>query len=255
VSPNTAPTSTSKESGVSELNTQKEAEERKCNPADELHGSVGQCPKCCSVEQPHQKTKEEQAREESEALLDRGYKLAAIVGVVVALIGVATLIWQTRVTRASWQRQLRAYVCIPTAMLKFYSDTLFEAQVHAKNEGQTPAYNVDHRINIAIENRETKFADLKQPGNLAYRSSSAMLGPDQEIILTRQEDGSTKAPLGYPNSTIFVYGIVTYDDAFGEERYTRFCFTWGAIHGGRKITKNGEQWGLLQGYSEGNEAT
>lgn len=161
---------------------------------------------------------------------------------------------QTRIIGDTARRQLRAYVSISSAMLKFHGRTeFFEAQVHAENKGQTPAYNVDHRINIWIGPHDAKFSDIPQPGNLGVKSSSLMLGPTQETILTKLRDESAVAPIGNLQKTVFVYGIVTYEDAFRQERYTRFCLVYGGIDSGRKTVKDGQIWGLLQSHSEGND--
>ena len=40
------------------------------------------------------------------------------------------------------EKQLRAYVCVDSALLKFPQPDVPEAQVHFKNCGQTPAYDL-----------------------------------------------------------------------------------------------------------------
>jgi len=60
-------------------------------------------------------------------------------------------------------------------------------------------------------------------------------------------------PLGTPASTIYIYGIVTYEDAFGGKRYMRFRLTWGGPDK-RSFIKDGESFGVLFPNPEGNEA-
>ena len=152
------------------------------------------------------------------------------------------------------QRQLRAYVCLSVALMKFYGPNQFEAQLTFKNSGQTPAYKVDHRILTWIGPRNSPYADFPQPDNLNVRGISGTLGPGEGVILTRMRDSwgnLPEGPLGTPVKSVYAYGIVTYEDAFGKERFTRFCLIWD----GRLTNRNGEQWGVLGTYSEGNDAT
>jgi hypothetical protein len=152
------------------------------------------------------------------------------------------------------QRELRAYICLANALLKFYGPNLFEGQVTMKNCGKTPAYKVDPRILTWIgECPLPSEFELPWPANIGAAEETAVLGPDQEHILIRLRDPVAEigSPLGRPNATVYVYGVVMYEDAFGKKQSTKFCLTWG----GRMTRRNGEDWGVLQSYSEGNDAT
>ena len=125
---------------------------------------------------------------------------------------------------------LRAYVSvvIGTAVYQDRQDGLrFEGKPNLVNTGSTPARNVRVRIGAEIiPYSEAETFDYALPKEIAKASTvaaphqtynlSAMIAnfvPDAEVAAIKQ--GQSKA--------LTVWGVVTYDDIFGESHTTRFA--------------------------------
>ena len=61
--------------------------------------------------------------------------------------------------------------------------------------------------------------------------------------------------LGTPQATLYIYGKVTYKDAFGNEQYTNYRLIHGGAEAVRLKNKNGIPTGLLKPDTSGNDAT
>jgi hypothetical protein len=156
------------------------------------------------------------------------------------------------------QRQLRAYLCVPTALMKFQKPDLPEVQVHLKNSGQTPAYDVRGWIHMWIEDYPLKVTLPEPPQD--FERSSEVMGPGTLRIFVNARDvpiaGRSLSLLGTPKGTIYVYGEVRYKDAFGVERYTKYRFIYGGSEGVRKSKPDSEGvvTALLKPDRDGNDA-
>jgi hypothetical protein len=183
-------------------------------------------------------------------------KWLAIVGALqfLALISQAIVFWFTlKRMRDTANRELRAYISVSSARVKFYSPVLPEAQVHLQNCGKTPAYQLRYQIHLWIGPYPLPTGTILPPPSEVVMNATAVVGPNQGITLNHLKDASVgipALPLGTPASTLYIYGVVNYRDAFGEEKYTKFRFTWG----NRTFTENGEQFGVPNTDPEGNEA-
>jgi hypothetical protein len=127
----------------------------------------------------------------------------------------AYMAWQqSRTTRA----QLRAYIGVETAN---YSVDLpkHEARIRIKNFGQTPAYNVVCRIGIEVAPDFTGKIDKKAE---TVRGNATVF-PQHSLTIKRRTD--LIAPDGDEPIGIFVFGRITYRDAFGFRRWTKFRFS------------------------------
>jgi hypothetical protein len=110
VPPNTAPSSTAKGgSSVGKLNSQQKADKAQ-NPDAPTPPvpSCVQCLNCCPVEQPHAKTKEEEAKAASLDRLYRRYMWATIIGVGGGFLGLILIFWQTKIAARSANAALRS---------------------------------------------------------------------------------------------------------------------------------------------------
>jgi hypothetical protein len=182
---------------------------------------------------------------------------------------------QIALAKDTAQRQLRAYVCIHESLLKFPQPVALpralhrlvdaqeipaggvEAQIHIKNCGQTPAYDVRIWIHTWYE-AYPLTAPLPTPAE-GFRMASAVLGPGgKTIMISPEKPALTKEQINLlgtkPELTMYVYGKITYRDAFGENRYTNYCLMFGGAHGGRKTVVKDELCGMLQPNVEGNDA-
>ncbi|HZT51631.1 MAG TPA: hypothetical protein VFA22_06855 [Stellaceae bacterium] len=168
--------------------------------------------------------------------------LLVIVLVGLVLVGVVQYELFSRTAR----QQLRSYLLVESAARAGEHDENPEFQIVIKNFGQTPAYRV--RTWIAVRPGERTQAGLPGPEAGTIDASDAALGPGGSIALGKQfEGGWDEAGLEDFLSgriVLFVYGEVTYRDAFNRRRYTRFRAMYGAEHfrgGGLSIAARGNE--------------
>jgi hypothetical protein len=191
---------------------------------------------------------------------------------------------QIALAKETAQRQLRAYVCVHESLLKFphvgiggptaipmeampnavrnkvgaYGppEGKVEAQIHIKNCGQTPAYDVRIWIHTWYGTYPLK-APLPTPPE-GFRMSSAVLeSGGKTIMISPEKPALSKEEMNLlgskPEYTMYVYGKITYRDIFEEIRYTNYRLMYGGPEG-RKTFVRDEVWGMLQPDTEGNDA-
>lgn len=167
----------------------------------------------------------------------------------------AAMVTQMRETA---EKQLRAYVCVDSAILKFPQPDVPEAQVHFKNCGQTPAYNVRGWIHTWFAEYPLTEALPNAPND--FPKGVDVLPPARKSIFVAPR----KPPLpphylsllGSERFTLYIYGEVRYRDIFGKEQFTKYRLLHGGREGPRKMhgREGFEQW-LLKPDAEGNEAS
>lgn len=153
------------------------------------------------------------------------------------------------------EKQLRAYVCVESACVKFPSPQVPEAQVHFKNYGQTPAYKFRGWIHTWFT--EHPLTDVLPFAPDDLRKGTELLAPGRRSIFVTPR----KPPfhpnylekLGTEKLTMYVYGEVYYTDAFGKDQWTKYRLIYGGPAGIRKVPGK-EEW-LLSPDTEGNEAS
>jgi hypothetical protein len=146
-------------------------------------------------------------------------------------------------TRESSERQLRAYVLtelgnivnVATPLRNSGSYTPTEARVthpdwgpvagmHIKNTGQTPAFKVVHWGNILFREFPLK-SDLPGPDENLTKSASA-IGPGiintKRLVLAKALTEEEISQLRNSTGAIYVYGFISYEDAFGKKHLTRY---------------------------------
>jgi hypothetical protein len=134
------------------------------------------------------------------------------------------------VSRDTAKRQLRAYltVSIGAGVYQVKTEGLrFEGKPTVTNSGQTPAYKVRLQTKAAILPlplpRETSLSEIGD------EEGETTLGVQQVAIMSCRVDNfshdeeveSIKA--GSKGRSLYVWGIIFYEDVFGDEHYTRFC--------------------------------
>lgn len=157
------------------------------------------------------------------------------------------------------ERQLRAYVCVNSAMMKFRAPNVPEAQVHFKNCGQTPAHNVRGWIHTWYGPYPLGEPLPTAPDDL--RKGNETLAPGRTSVFVTGEKPPLQPQwlsiLGTQRFTLFVYWEIRYQDIFGKERATKYRL----IHGGNEPTHPVEgKDGVIKGWllkpdAEGNEAS
>jgi hypothetical protein len=178
--------------------------------------------------------------------LTRGYMWATIIGVVGAWIGLGVLISQTIITRRTSQRQLRAYVLGDSSIIVNVADPvpLYQGQIlpqtearitngaagprafmQIKNTGETPAFKV-MRWGYICFREFPLIAALPTRLPIVASPPTTILGPGQSVTkLLELNPPLTAAQINdLRNGTgaVYVYGEITYVDAFGENRFTHY---------------------------------
>lgn len=158
----------------------------------------------------------------------------------------AGLVWTARLQILTSRAQLRAYVSVESGQISVYVGTAPRAQVNIKNYGQTPAYKF--RLIGAMAAGQT-FETLPPPTG-DPRGTLGVLAPsgtfqwfmDAPGILTQQDFDQLASGL----VTLFVYGEVHYEDAFGKPHRLKYRTMFGGVAG---VSSN-----QLASCQEGNES-
>ncbi|WGS45012.1 hypothetical protein LFL97_31045 [Burkholderia sp. JSH-S8] len=132
-------------------------------------------------------------------------------------------------------QQMRAYLSIDIGSALYQErgkNLRFEGKALLRNAGHTPAYRVSHtcRAGILPMPLPDNF-DLPQPTQPAR--GGGVIGPGQSRILSAMieefvpDDEVDAIKIGMGRA-LYIWGRVTYEDAFGAQRHTNFCqaLTW-----------------------------
>jgi hypothetical protein len=189
---------------------------------------------------------------------------------ITAVIAIAAIA-QVFIMRRGIQRQLRAYVVCEAGMIfnvanpvPIYAGQVFAptaAQINnpgagpgvklqIKNTGQTPAFQVRHWGAICF--REFPLAaglPARLPGLAATASVLGPGIPSTKLLelnppLTPQQINDLRAGTG----AVYVYGEITYTDAFGRKRFTNYRLMYHRFGGAIGVSTD------LNFCDEGNEA-
>jgi len=157
-----------------------------------------------------------------------------IIAVFTLILAIATIrLWIS--TNRLWEgaersseRQLRAYVsCSMTFIGSFDEESLSHFKFIIANVGQTPAFNVRHQGSIDVLEYPYAVNPILSPLT-AKKSDPHALFPSQNLTGTaRAQRLFTEAEIKAIRAgtkRIMVYGVVTYNDAFGIRRSTKFCY-------------------------------
>src|ERR1051326_12118 len=175
--------------------------------------------------------------------------LASFTRWLVAVTGLLAFFgfWQVMVSRQTAQRQLRAYVFVLNGRVARGMDNRLEATLTIQNSGQTPAYEFisETAIRVAPPELDSGFSEEGHSGQ------KLSIPPGGEIPLKIFSKGifSLDDQNRYARNAlkIFVFGTLTYRDAFRIKRVTEFRFeVYGDLWGSR---------GHLRPTQEGNRAT
>jgi hypothetical protein len=127
-----------------------------------------------------------------------------------------------RGTEKTAERQLRAYVGIVNGNLDIeITDKAITARatIRVKNFGQTPAY--DAMCKCGIENATTFSEAINSKQISIVGKNTIFPQADQRIMF----GNNFVAPPGELPFSTFVFGQISYLDAFGRSRWTNFRFT------------------------------
>lgn len=131
---------------------------------------------------------------------------------------------QRKIDQESTERQDRAYIAVqPGGVHKFIrvnEPSLAIGHVVIKNVGSMAAKNVASFVTMEVVNKNTTqpFPIHGDPGAV---ERAIQVG--DEMRLAADNDLPEVDIVANPNVHVFVWGVVYYDDGFGNRRFTRFC--------------------------------
>ena len=140
------------------------------------------------------------------------------------------------IARDTAKRQLRAYISIEPGGINEAQNGLSRVPFNIINNGQTPAYELEHGGDfVVIEGNPMEFdpsLDGRLDGQTAVTDQS--LGPNSNRFSYAYLEAALCAPflaqIDKKEAAIIHYGYVTYKDAFGERHRTSFAFYhWGEV--------------------------
>ena len=165
------------------------------------------------------------------------------VSVLALLLTLFFIAWQALLMRQSVsasdevsKRELRAYLTVAIGEAIFQQrrpqknggDLKFESRPLIVNTGRTPARQIVFKARAAIMPLPLPKT-VHLPDAPDQDAAGSILGPQQTAFLSGIVDGfcadnevdSIKYTSG--DKALYVWGLVTYEDVFGEEHHTRFC--------------------------------
>jgi hypothetical protein len=195
------------------------------HPASKVSGALGK-------EQHPPSTKDcKEPSKEQKHWLEYGAFVAALIAAIGAIAAAILAGWQACIARDAEQRQLRAYVTIdiPKQFVRLSDEGRPVVHVSVKVLGQTPAYEVVMKSGLTIGNwpvsKDDHFHEAdptKTPAFTYYPGVNADEGITRFLDSGISRERFETALLGRGERPLF-FGTIHYRDAFGVDRYTRFC--------------------------------
>jgi hypothetical protein len=177
-------------------------------------------------------------------LINLGDVLEHHVGALTFVIALATVAlalfanFQWRETRKTSKRQLRAYLSVQIGNALYqerHTGTKFVAQPVIKNAGQTPAYKVSYEIEAKIIPNALALGYSFAAPRTGQQSQSS-IGPQEfrnmaAVVPDFVPDSDVQKIKDGEGQALWVWGVVSYEDAFGDHHTTEFCQRlWWARH-------------------------
>ena len=130
-----------------------------------------------------------------------------------------------KATDKAAERQLRAYVGFADISLDWSKETIIVTKIRFINKGQTPAYKVRLFANFSVGQKTVDFTSLPpEPSQIIAdlpidgRFNADLTGAAMD------RDLAAKARSG--DTPLFVWGVLEYEDTFGEPRETAYRYRW-----------------------------
>jgi hypothetical protein len=155
---------------------------------------------------------------------------------------------QAKIAEDTEKRQLRPYVFINTTTMRdFVVGEKPNAKMEVKNTGQTPGFDVVFDLGITLRN----FSHLGSFDDPGHPSPPTPIGPSVSLwpigTATDPLDETIIAAIKNGNAAYFVFGTITYKDAFGKDHWTKIRWIFGAA-------ELADGSGAMSIYREGNDA-
>jgi hypothetical protein len=138
------------------------------------------------------------------------------------------------VARETMRRQLRAYVTLEPGGINEAQEALCRAPINIINNGQTPAYRLELNGDFVIFEGDPRQFDPAKHGRLGDETAAtdAVLGPRSNRFTYAYLEANRCEPfwgkIAAKQAAIVHYGLLSYQDVFGETHHTAFAFYhWG----------------------------
>lgn len=201
-------------------------------------------------------TERQRATEDKKAFNDQMVAYATVALAVITL-GLAIFTWRlwnatsnlVRNAEITSEKQLRAYLLVKRAYAKRKAEGVFMATVELQNFGQTPAYDVSEWISIrGFDKGEDALIFPKPPPE--FQKSKGITAPGNftifHIPLFDKMSPAKETALHSGDAAIYVWGEVSYRDAFDRMRITKYRMF---------LSGEGAKEGRFKIADDGNEAT
>jgi hypothetical protein len=173
--------------------------------------------------------------------------VALAVGTAMLALGTIALaifsLIQIFVSRDTEERQLRAYVYVkppPFGIMGVVAGSMPYATIAFRNSGQTPAYNLRMGGNIGFGQYpllpNQKFIDGPYGGELflnpeAETTTGGRVAQRNDVTPEEKQKNMVTQPeldsiLNGETHRLYLFGDVTYKDAFGHKRHSEYCFAY-----------------------------
>lgn len=187
-----------------------------------------------SRRQAHEQSeREDKAADRELSLVNWTKGLTAVTGLLVLFTGGLWLATRRLVAdaRKSSERELRAYIAVaPMGIAQLIGRTDSIGQVQLRNVGKLPAHRVFLSVHMAVtdDRDRTEFpVPPDDPMERAVQPGADMRQGSEDYIAVSKIIGG--------GGNVFVWGVVWYDDGYGERRFTRFCHRYSVSSHNRRI--------------------
>jgi hypothetical protein len=155
----------------------------------------------------------------------------AVIALIVAVFAAIGTICQAWIARDQEQRQLRAYLSaqIPAKFIEVLPDNTVQIVVAIKDFGQTPG--IDARNGSAFEIRPYPMPKDVKIIVPTLVGPAVSVYPQNDLgetitgtLALKATDAQVIDAFASKGQRPYFYGTVHYQDIFGEDRHTNFCF-------------------------------
>lgn len=150
-------------------------------------------------------------------------------------------------------RDLRAYVGVSRVILNLQKPEIPQGIVEIQNFGKTPAYEVRHVVGIVPQSYPLTITLPELQSSPTSPITSVFPGIKNVNLVKLKIPLPFNVPLGTYTLSIYVYGQITYKDAFGNSWFTNYRFFFARIEQLYK-DERGVLCAAMHPDSEGNDA-
>jgi len=156
---------------------------------------------------------------------------AMVAQTFLALCALIALLLDLRQNRKSSEAQIRAYLSVEPLTLRLNGNTgEYEVQISILNQGQSPAFRVKTAASFYVGKMEPAEAEImrSEPRPEIGRAALCTIQIARDIKSSFQSPQNLNkgqiAALRNGNIHLFIFGFVSYVDAFNQLRETKFCY-------------------------------